>query len=84
VEYRIKFEGDLTPARLKALRNLVKETVSSLSKKAGLPEKYLKEIESGEANPPVRHMKILLHAMSVYAQDCQMKRCKFEENWSSA
>lgn len=76
---KVIYGGDLTAARLCGLRVFLKKTVKNLSKKTGLPEKYIEEIESGEADPPVLHIKSLLDAMNVQADNVRFTRCKSED-----
>ncbi len=80
---QIKFGGDLTPARLHGLRHFVKETTHGLAEKTGLPVKYIAEIESGKTNPPAMHVKALLDAMGIEAENSHMTRCAVEEKRSS-
>lgn len=75
---KIKYKGDLTPARFQGIRQLLRISVKELSRKTGLPEKYIQEIELGIAGPPERHVKILLDAMGVQTKSYVMRFNYFE------
>ena len=76
---KLKFEGNLTPVRLQAIRLLLKETLLSLSEKTGFPGKYIYKIESGKITPPTKHVKSILAAMGVHAKNPKVTHSTFEE-----
>ncbi len=62
-------KGKLTPARLKAIRVLCKETIAGISTKTGFSKGFIKKIEQGKINPVSEHVEVLLKAIGAKAEN---------------